>query len=208
MLLACSLGPGLFLVRRFDWPPLEKFCALVGLSLLVTYLAVFVIYVLGLPPVVCFLVPVGSMILTVGCGKDLKRLSGDRELRGALAGYALLAVWTLAWLGLARHYGGAGWITEWAAQYDRTLFFLERRPLDTGVLDRIPLGARPPLMNLLATGCFACAGASYAAFQVFCSQTWDRGRLPRSWRSVSRPSRSRRPRPPPRRTAARCRWRR
>jgi len=46
LLAVCSTGPGVFLLRRFRWSPIEKLVGGVALSLIVLYLAAWTIYLL------------------------------------------------------------------------------------------------------------------------------------------------------------------
>ena len=43
-LIVCAFAPGFFLIRRLRWSPMEKFCGAVGLSLILVWLAAWVLY--------------------------------------------------------------------------------------------------------------------------------------------------------------------
>ena len=47
LLLVCSVGPGLAIVRQMRWSPLEKLCGAMGASFVLTYLASFTLYCLN-----------------------------------------------------------------------------------------------------------------------------------------------------------------
>ena len=49
LLVLCSFFPGFLLVRRLRWSPLEKLNASIALSLILVYLATFVLYAVNAP---------------------------------------------------------------------------------------------------------------------------------------------------------------
>jgi len=166
ILVACSLAPGFFFVRRWRWGPLEKLCGSIGLSLLLIYLASFGIYVLELPGYWHWLVTGAALILGLLSGRELLGLLGSRSLRRPLAGFGLLGLWTLLLLGLVRHYGGGGWCGDWYEHYHRMVFFLDHLPVGTVIYGGYQFPARPPMMNLLAAHFAAQVGRDFELFQV------------------------------------------
>jgi hypothetical protein len=83
-----------------------------------------------------------------------------------LAAFGLFLAWALLLLSFVRHYGGGTWSGDWIEQYQRTIFFLHRRPLDTLMIGTFPLPARPPMMNLIAASFLAQIAPQYDVFQL------------------------------------------
>jgi hypothetical protein len=166
VLVPCSLGPGFFFIRKFRWSPLEKLCGSVGLSLVLIYLAAFGIYVLKLPIWTYWVVSGLCCLLGLLSARDLSRMLSARQVRRPLAGFGFLLLWTLLLLGLVRHYSGGGWSGDWYEHYHRTIFFLDKLPVETVMHGGYPVPARPPMMNLLAVHFLAQVGRGFELFQV------------------------------------------
>src|SRR5207253_1835374 len=73
-LAACSLGPGLIIVRRLRWRPLEALCASVGLSWVIVYLVAGTIYAADLTPRLAFVSPLIGVIGLIVSRRELGRL--------------------------------------------------------------------------------------------------------------------------------------
>jgi hypothetical protein len=100
----------------------------------------------------------------------LRLLLRDPEVRAALTGYGVLALWCVTLLALIRNYGGGGWATDWLEHYQRSLFFLEHRSPETLIPPaNVHLTDRPPLFNLIGTLVLACSERSFPAFQIMAS---------------------------------------
>ncbi|TMA91572.1 MAG: hypothetical protein E6J77_06195, partial [Deltaproteobacteria bacterium] len=166
LLVACSVGPGFFLVRKLPWSPPEKLCAALGLSLLVLYLSSFVIFALHLPQSAYFGVSALCLALLALSFRDLTGLFGHRRVRRQIAAFAFLFLWAIGLLSLVRHYSGGLWAGDWIEHYERTLFFLDHQPKDTVFIGAYLLPARPPLMNLVAAHFLAQVGRQYDLYQV------------------------------------------
>jgi hypothetical protein len=170
VLAACVLGPGLLLLRFVAGRPLERLLAAIASSLLLTYLATFVIYLSGLPSLAYGLVPALGLVCARAAGSELRLLLRDPEVRAALTGYGVLALWCVTLLALVRNYGGGGWATDWLEHYQRSLFFLEHRSPEALIPPaNVHLTDRPPLFNLLGTLVLACSEKSFPAFQLMAS---------------------------------------
>lgn len=167
LLAACALGPGLLLVRHSAWRPLERLCAAVGASILLAFLECFAIYLSEPSSAAYWLVPAVGLVCAWVARSELRRLFRDAQVRAAVMGYGLLALWCLTLLALVRNYGGGGWSSDWLEHYQRSLFFLEHRsiaaPIQPG---NYLLTARPPLFNLIGTMVLACTGKSFPTFQI------------------------------------------
>ncbi|HXG11233.1 MAG TPA: DUF952 domain-containing protein, partial [Gemmataceae bacterium] len=166
LLLVCSLGPGLVIVRRLRWGPAEKFAASLALSFVILYGTSFLIYGLGLPHYSYFAVTAGCLVLLALSFRDLLGLLRHHVVCRQIKAFAVLFVWGLLLMGLVRHFSGGLWSGDWLEHYERSLFFLGQLPRDYQFADLYPLPARPPLMNLVAAHFLAQAGTGYPLFQV------------------------------------------
>ena len=161
-----SVGPGLFFLRRTRLGPGEKLVASVGLSYLLVYLLSFGWYLTRLGERWHVGVSLICLGLTLACGRTRSGLFRHRQVRRMLAAFGLFLVWGLLLLSFVRHYGGGTWSGDWIEQYQRTIFFLHRRPLDTLMIGTFPLPARPPMMNLIAASLLAQIAPQYDVFQL------------------------------------------
>jgi hypothetical protein len=168
LLAVCSFAPGFFLIRRFPWNPLEKLCASVGLSLIFLYVACWAIYVLapGSQPGAYFAVSAICAVLAWVARRDIGALLGIARVRRALAGFGFLTVWSFLVLAMIRVYSGCGWTADWLEHFQRSLFFLQRFPVQTVIYPGYQLPARPPLMNLLGAFFLGQAGDRFEVFQL------------------------------------------
>lgn len=164
LLAACSVGPGLLAVRRFRWEAAEKLAAAIGLSFCLVYAATFLIFVMGWAPDSAFFVTTACVALTGLCAGDLRRLARDRLVRRQVAAFAVLLAWGLLLLALVRNYSGGVCSVDWIEHYFRARYFITRPP--QSVICGLPLAARPPLMNVVATHLLAQLGLHYELFQV------------------------------------------
>jgi hypothetical protein len=174
LLVISSFAPGFFIVRRLPWSPGEKLCGSIGLSLALVYLASLGIY--------CF-VPGGGPIgavpyaavtlistgLALASWRDIVRLFQTPRVRRMATGYAFLLGWTLLLLSIIRNYAGAGWSRDWLEHFQRSLFFIDRFPVNTEIIPGYILPARPPLMNVVAGFFLVQTRDSFENYQViFC----------------------------------------
>jgi hypothetical protein len=168
LLAVCSFAPGFFLIRRFPWNPLEKLCGSIGLSLILLYLACWAIYVLApaIQPAGYFAVSAICAALAVAAWRDLGALLGIARVRRALAGFGFLTVWSFLVLAMIRVYSGCGWTVDWLEHFQRSLFFLQRFPVNTTIYPGYQLPARPPLMNVLGAFFLGQAGDRFEVFQA------------------------------------------
>jgi Flp pilus assembly protein TadD len=166
LLLLGSVGPGLWLVRRFPWSPAERLCGAIAASGVVLYLTSALIYVLDLPRFAYAVVSLACLGIGAAGAARGRFFPAGREVRRELGGFTFLVVWTLLLLALVRSYSGAMWSGDWIEHYRRTRFFLEHQPLGTLFGEAYSLPARPPFMNLLGAHFLGQVGERYDLFQV------------------------------------------
>ncbi len=168
LLGVCAIGPGLLVLRRCDWAPLEKLCASIGLSFLMLFFWAWVGALTGVLPVAASLWSLMALGATLVVRKDIVELWRDEGLRATVWAWIALLWWILLLQSLIRHYGGADWSGDWYEHYQRAVYFT-LWPLDTSFLfiERYLLPARPPLMNVLAADFMAQLGTSFSIFQIF-----------------------------------------
>jgi hypothetical protein len=168
LLAVCSFAPGFAVVRKFRWNPLEKFCAAIGVSLILLYIAATVLH--WLQPsdwrVPCLAVSALSVAAAVAAHRDIRRLAGSPVVRRVLLGFLFLLAWMLAIQSIIRVYSGGGWAGDWLEHFQRSLFFLRNFPPQTPVFENYILPARPPMMNLLAAFFLAQVGDRFELYQL------------------------------------------
>lgn len=167
LLAVGSLGPGLLVLRRLSWDPLEKLCAAMGMSFLMLYLWAWLGALMGFLPLFAALWSLAALVMTLLARGEIAALWEDRRIRKAAAGWAGLFVWSMILQGLLRHYGGADWSGDWYEHYQRAVY-LTLWPFDTGFefIELYLLPARPPLMNVIAAALIAQVGSAFFLFQV------------------------------------------
>ena len=170
LLAVCSFTPGFFFVRRFRWTPLEKLCGSIGLSLVMLFLAAWVVYLStsgdASERIPFWCVSAVSVALGIAARRDIARLFHVSRVRQAVAAYGFLLLWTLLILGMIRGYSGGTWFGDWLEHFQRSLFFLHRFPLHTVILGNYPLPARPPMMNVLGAFFMAQSADRFEIFQL------------------------------------------
>jgi hypothetical protein len=170
LLAVCSFMPGFFFVRRFRWTPLEKLCGSIGLSLVILFLASWLVYLSTSGneservPFLC--VSTVCLVLGIAARRDIARLFHARRVRQAVAAYGFLLLWTLLILGMIRSYSGGMWFGDWLEHFQRSLFFLRHFPLHTVIFGDYPLPARPPMMNVLGSFFMAQSEDRFEVFQL------------------------------------------
>jgi hypothetical protein len=161
--LICSIGPGLLVVGRLRWSPMEKLCAVFSTSFVAVYLASFALFCLNAP--VWAYWTTSAIFLVAGlAGWRTARLLVRRRTRRVLLAWLAVLAWDFLHLAMVRHYGGGGWSGDWTEHYQRTRYFIHQLPNDYLFLGRQSVPARPPMMNLIAA--FFCRQVGLS-FQVF-----------------------------------------
>jgi hypothetical protein len=145
-----AIGPGLLVVGRLRWEPLEKFVAATAASLIIVYLCGFGLFVVAAPPWAYWAVMGAMATATLAQLPHVRALFRSTAVRLATAGYLALCSWLLLLLCLVRHFGGGAWAGDWVEHFQRTEVFLRLLPIDTRFLGLFTLPARPPMMNVIA----------------------------------------------------------
>jgi hypothetical protein len=161
-------------VRRLPWSPAEKLCGSVGLSLALVYLASWGVYCFWpgagpIPAAPYVAVTLISMGLALAAWRDIVTLFGTPRARRMAAGYVFLLGWTLLLFAIIRNYGGAGWSGDWLEHFQRSLFFIDRFPINNPIIGGYNLPARPPFMNVVAGFFLAQTRDRFENYQlIFC----------------------------------------
>jgi hypothetical protein len=162
----CAFAPGFVVVRRLRWNPLEKLCASVALSLVLVFLASWIVYVSGLPwTPASIVISLACVALLAISFPDARRLFANARVRQASVAFGFLFLWTLLLLATIRHYSGAGWGGDWLEHFQRTLVYLNRLPIQTEILGGYRIPSRPPLAHGIAAVVLAQASDRFEVFQ-------------------------------------------
>lgn len=168
LLAVSGLGPGLWILRRCHWQPLETLCGSIGLSFLMLYFWAWTGSLTGFLPLFASVWTLLAVVLTLVVRRDIVDLWRENSVRTAVLAWLGVLVWVLLLQGIIRHYGGADWSGDWYEHYQRAVYFT-LWPLDSSFLfiEQYLLPARPPLMNVLAADFMAQVGSHFSVFQVF-----------------------------------------
>ncbi|MDP9174874.1 MAG: hypothetical protein M3O30_13575 [Planctomycetota bacterium] len=149
LLVVCSVGPGLLVVRGLRWSPVEKLCGAMAASFILLYLASFVLF--------CFNAPLSGY----WCAAGLFALAGVinthqmvvlvrfHQSRRVLIAFAAILAWDFLHLAMIRSYSGGLWGGDWYEHYERTCYFLHQHSNSFRYLTIYLLPARPPMMNAI-----------------------------------------------------------
>jgi hypothetical protein len=160
------IGPGLLLVRRRTWDPIEKATAALALSILLVGQLSFACGVLRLSPAVRILVLAACAAATCASLPAIaRRVRSDAETRRVLLGFAVLLVWALSLQAVVRNYAGGNLVYDWLDHYERSKFFLGEAPLFKPFSGAL-LPARPPLLNAFAAQVLALTRTRFACYQM------------------------------------------
>jgi hypothetical protein len=167
LLVLCAFAPGFFVVRRLRWNPIEKLCGAVGLSLILLWLASWIVYVSALPWTPCAIAIVAlCAILFVLSWRDIARLFAVRRVRRTALAFAFLCAWTLTILATIRHYSGAGWEGDWLEHFQRTLVYFHHLPIQTKIIGGYVVPSRPPLAHGITALMMALTADRFEIFQL------------------------------------------
>lgn len=159
-------GIGIPLVADAPLRADERICLGAVTGCIVVYLVAWIIYWCGLSPEMFIGLPILAAFVSLYRRSQMGAIWRDFEARRLLGLWILVAAWCLGWLALVKSYSGGEWIADWLEHYRRTLFFVDRLPLETRFLNLYSLPARPPLANLVLGACLALTNHSFACFQV------------------------------------------
>jgi hypothetical protein len=168
LFLGLVFGLGLPWVAASRFDPIEKLALGAGAGVLQLYLFAGLVYVSGVSSPRVFaalpLLAAVAVALRFGAIRALWRIP---DVRGTLGRQLLFTAWCVGWLALVHSYSGGEWSADWQEHYERTLFFLDHRPLTTTFLEIYALPARPPLANLVDGAALALTARDFAHFQLF-----------------------------------------
>jgi hypothetical protein len=157
LLAVTSVGPGLLIVRKLRFNPLEKSCSAIALSLALVYLVALAAFVVHLGNAARWFYAVACVFATIVSFPDIRALLATRRARQMLLAFLVVLAWSLALLAFCRHYAGGTWSEDWIVHYRKSLGFLS--------LSRVELD-RPPAMNLIWSFYLALAGIRFENFQL------------------------------------------
>ncbi|HWA99785.1 MAG TPA: hypothetical protein VG713_14880 [Pirellulales bacterium] len=163
-----TVGPGLWIVRRTAWQPIEKLCAAVGFSWFLIYAASFALFATGANPAWNYAITGLAWIATIANWRAFWFLACDRKCRLATLAWCGLAAWCFLAICLVRTVGGGDWAGDWVEHYERAEFFLGHRPIDYKFIGLYLLPARLPLQNVLCSFFMAQVGTDFAIYQTSC----------------------------------------
>jgi len=167
LLSASSLGPGLVIVRRFRWGPLETLAASIALSHFLVFVAAMLMFVCGVPISFGYAVTAACVAATWHCRRDVAGLLRDGRSRRAVVVWTGLFLWLVLVDCNLRHYSGGGWYGDWLGHYDRVRFFAHRGEAELPYHQVVGgLAARPPLMNVLVAHFIGQVELRFELFQL------------------------------------------
>jgi hypothetical protein len=174
LVLVCSIGPGLLIVRRRRWSPMEKLCAVFSTSFIAVYLASFTLFCLNAPVWAYWTASAAFLMAGVAGWRTARLFLHRRDTRRVLLAFAFVLAWEAMHMAMVRAYSGGDWQGDWREHYERTQIFIRQFPIDFLMQGVSPLPARPPLMNA-AAAFFCCqVGLSFQAYQLMflCWNSW------------------------------------
>jgi len=160
-------GLGLPWVARSRLSHSEKITAAAALGVLILHLAGGVVYAFDWSwRIYLLLFPLaGGLVFRER--QACREIVADPGVRRLIGAYLIATIWSLFFLALISNYSGASWAVDWAGHYNRSLRFVEHRPLDVPfpqLPDVVP--SRPPLANLVTAGFLTIVGVDFPRFQI------------------------------------------
>jgi hypothetical protein len=167
VLCLASLGIGTAITSRLRLHPAESLPVAVGLSWLTIFQVRFLAYLLGQPEPADRLLLGASLLGLLLGGHEISRWARCRYARAMLLATLALMAWFIAHQAATVIYVGGFWFGDWFEHYERMLFFLHQKPLDTRFLGEMYiLPARPPMQNVCQAFVARFGSDSFAAFQI------------------------------------------
>jgi hypothetical protein len=149
LILLCGIAPGLLVVRRLRWSPLEKLCGAVAASFIITYLASFSLFCFNAPPGAYQAVSAVYAVIAILNFRQFLLFFRFHQTRKVLLAFFLVLLWDFLHLCIVRNYSGGTWSSDWNEHYERAWYFLHAHSNDFKYLGSYLLPARPPMMNLI-----------------------------------------------------------
>ncbi|HTW94780.1 MAG TPA: hypothetical protein VMD30_08310, partial [Tepidisphaeraceae bacterium] len=166
LLVVCSLGPGLLIVSRLRFSPLEKLCAAFAASFICIYLTSFALFCFQAGAKEYWAAAEIFLVMGIAGWRTLVLIIRCRSSRWALIAFAGVLAWDFLHLALIRHYDGGDWAVDWREHFDRTAYFLGLHPRDFIFGGLYLLPARPPLMNVIAAFFCRMTGLSFESYSL------------------------------------------
>jgi hypothetical protein len=161
-----AVVPGWAMATRLPFRGSERLLAAVVLSLLLTYLVAWTVYVLNLPHAVMWVFPLASVAALVIGWRSIKAAWRDPEIRELVWAQTLVTGWSVGWLALVVTYSGGGWVMDWLGHWQRTAFFLDHGPREILFNGFDPLTSRPPLGNVVIGAWLVLTRYDFAHYQL------------------------------------------
>ena len=166
LLLICSTGPGLLIVGRLRWSPMEKLAGAFAASFVVIYLTSLLLFCLNAGATAYWAASGLFVVMGILGWPTARLILRYRHTRRVLLAFFVVVGWEFLHLAMVRCYGGGNWAVDWREHYERTQYFLHQVP-DTflfGGLYRLP--ARPPMVNVMAAFFCRQVGMSFESFSL------------------------------------------
>lgn len=158
--------PGFVALRRFRLSDELRLSVSVAVSLAFLYAAGFVLYLADAGAGASVGIVIALLAAAVLYRRDLLAFLRAPAARAILLHHAIFTMWLLLLSFVIRAFSGALWAGDWQEHYERAVFFLGGRPLETRFIGVWSLTARPPLDNLVAAFFLRIAGRDFFAYQL------------------------------------------
>lgn len=167
LFVSVSCGIGWPLAVKLTADPAERLLASVMLSLVLSWLGAWLIFVADLPRVTLWLLPVLAMAGLCAGRPALQTIWHNPVARDIAIAQLLVTTWCVIWQSWIISYSGGGWSGDWFEHWERSRFFLHDWPKDFLFIGQYPLPARPPLANVLTGAWMHLTQVDFAHYQLF-----------------------------------------
>jgi len=158
-----SAVPFRFLAARLNLDALSTLLVSVFAAFAGIYLLEWMAYLLALPQWLVLFLYLALLIFSL---RKTRSARNDFSWDGIRA-WSAVSIWILGLQAFISVYGSSGWYGDWYEHYERSIFFLDRLPVDSRFLHEMwSLAARGPLFNSVCAF-FMNTGRDFASYQVF-----------------------------------------
>jgi len=168
LILICGIGPGLLLVGRLRFSPVEKLGATVASSLICIYLASFALFYLNAGSWAYWTVSAIFGLMGIAGWKTARLLIRHHASRAAIVAFAVVLAWEALHMAMVRNYSGGDWQGDWREHFERTIYFCHQLPNRYLFLGHYAVPARPPMLNLIAAFFCRQLGIRFEVYQLVC----------------------------------------
>ncbi|MCS7180427.1 MAG: glycosyltransferase family 39 protein, partial [bacterium] len=157
--------PGRVIIEKFNLNREEKFVLSFGISCFLFYIYGFLIYIVNINYSVfngLFIILLNLVSLFYLIFRKKHFFIEDKNF---LLTYFSCFLFLLFFQSFIPFYSGSLWFWDWFEHYLRTIFFLERLPLDITFLGYI-IPSRPPLFNLVCFFFQSITGKDFYIYQI------------------------------------------